>query len=270
MADTRRLVRLYPIPLRYMDAESVFRKYQWIEADIYKDTDPRPESYKIRPDTIQTFDQIPTEQGNWDRRAEWVLAQGNVFRSVEDLQQAQQSAGTSLGLVRPVEILGYTSEPVPEAEQDHFRRRLDALRHEGDLFDLDPSTSVRPLSPPDFRFRIRFRCDDPNCTSPHEFGVLDWEVDALYARLRSKGRGKAEARQEVQDHLCKLLDPAKKDTHFFLGNMLSHQHNFTIVGLWYPKKGAVVAASSPRHRAARSVRPKAPQEGPSLFDSITD
>ena len=27
-----------------------------------------------------------------------------------------------------------------------------------------------------------------------------------------------------------------KDTHLFLGNIFSHQHIFTIVGLWFPKK----------------------------------
>lgn len=27
-----------------------------------------------------------------------------------------------------------------------------------------------------------------------------------------------------------------KDTHFFLGNIASHPHVFTVVGLWYPKR----------------------------------
>ena len=36
LADTRRLIRLYPIPLRYLEDDKVFRKYQWIEADIVK------------------------------------------------------------------------------------------------------------------------------------------------------------------------------------------------------------------------------------------
>jgi hypothetical protein len=76
-ADTKRLVRLYPIPLRYMDDEKIFKKYQWIKAYVTKSTsDPRPESYKIRADDIQVFDTIPTKSGNWNARAEWVNAAG--------------------------------------------------------------------------------------------------------------------------------------------------------------------------------------------------
>ena len=33
---------------------------------------------------------------------------------------------------------------------------------------------------------MKFRCDDPACTKDHLFGVFDWEVDALYNRLRQK------------------------------------------------------------------------------------
>ena len=37
-------IRLYPIPFRYLDDENKFKKYQWITADIRKDThDTRPE-----------------------------------------------------------------------------------------------------------------------------------------------------------------------------------------------------------------------------------
>jgi hypothetical protein len=271
LEETRRLIRLYPIPLRYMDADSVFRKYQWIEADIYpSDTDQRPESYKIRPDTIVPGEVIPTKSGNWSERTRWVMNPGNVFRSVEALQEAQRRDRTSLGLVKPAGILGYTYETVPEAEKGHFRRLVDALRSKGDLFDDDPAASVRPLSPPDFRFKIRFRCDDPACGAGHEFSVLDWEIDALYFRLRSRRGSPEQARDEVLRWLEKLLDPGKKDTHFFLGNISSHPQNFTIVGLWYPKQERPADAVRPprKGRASASRRRAASPPERTLFDPM--
>src|SRR6185369_8975015 len=70
-ADTRRLVRLYPVPLRYMDDERVFRKYQWIEAYVRRaPEDARPESFKVRADGITVLEELPSVAGNWDARAD--------------------------------------------------------------------------------------------------------------------------------------------------------------------------------------------------------
>ena len=36
LADTKTLVRLYPIRFRYLEGKQRFRKYQWIRANINK------------------------------------------------------------------------------------------------------------------------------------------------------------------------------------------------------------------------------------------
>ena len=38
LADTKTLVRLYPIRFRYFEGKQQFKKYQWIKADINKAT----------------------------------------------------------------------------------------------------------------------------------------------------------------------------------------------------------------------------------------
>src|SRR5262245_45189686 len=66
--DTKGFVRLYPIPLRYLDDERAFKKYQWIVASVTKATDdPRPESYKINCENIEVGETIPTDDGDWGR-----------------------------------------------------------------------------------------------------------------------------------------------------------------------------------------------------------
>jgi len=60
LADTKTLVRLYPIRFRYLEGTQQFRKYQWIKADIDKATaDHRPVSYNIDPNSIVPGDIIP-------------------------------------------------------------------------------------------------------------------------------------------------------------------------------------------------------------------
>lgn len=54
------LIRLYPIPFRYLAPESSFKKYQWITARICKaDDDTRRESHKILPESIVTDGEVP-------------------------------------------------------------------------------------------------------------------------------------------------------------------------------------------------------------------
>jgi hypothetical protein len=240
LEDTRRLIRLYPIPLRFLEDDKTFKKYQWIEAHITKSTrDSRRESYKIRLDTIEPKEIITTD-GNWERRAEWVLAPGNVHCSVESFQEARERDGTSIGLIKPREYIDFHAEAFPQAEKDAFWRKYRAIQQQPDLpFEPDPEEEVRPLPPPDFRFKIKFRCNDSSCAHVHDFTVFDWEVDALYNTCRRRGDTPETARDKV---IAKLRDDVcahDKDTHFFLGNIALHPHIFTIVGLWYPKRSEV-------------------------------
>jgi len=106
-------VRLYPIPLRYLDDRRYFRKYQWIEADVRRaDEDPRPESYRIRVDDIRVGDQIGTERGTWRQRATWILVPENLFDSVESLQARQAEDNTSLGLCNQLKSSNRTRSPL--------------------------------------------------------------------------------------------------------------------------------------------------------------
>lgn len=236
--DTRRLVRLYPIPLRFLDDEQVFRKYQWIEAEVARNlSDPRPESHKIRYESIETGERIETEDATWKTRAEWVMQPDNLFQSVEALQEQQKQDSTSLGLVQPAQVTGITSHRIPEQEKAEFMDRYREAVRQMDL-PLDPETGreIRPLRAADYRFKVHFRCDDPRCQNDHKFSVLDWEIDALYFRLRTQQeRPPHLAAQGVVEKLQEYCGP-QKDTYFFLGNIASHPRNFTVVGLWYPKK----------------------------------
>lgn len=236
-ADTRRLVRLYPIPLRYMDDERVFKKYQWIEAYVAQATsDPRPESYKIRADDIKVLETIPTQKGTWQERGNWVLRPENIFQSIEQLQERQRADHTSLGLVKPRNITKIESVVVGATEMARFMEKYEEATRQMDL-PLDPETGrkIKPLQPSEYRFRVSFRCDDQGCGG-HAFSVLDWEVDALYFRMRhEKKLSSMAAAEKVVDKL-QAMCAGDKVVYFFVGNISTHPQVFTIVGLWSSKK----------------------------------
>lgn len=236
--DTKELVRIYPIPLRYMNDEKVFKKYQWIEAFVTKSSsDSRPESYKIRADGIEVLDSISTGDGYWEERAKWIMHPENIYQSVESLQTQWQQDGTSLGIIKPGRILNVYKRTINQDEKNDFYERYDNAVAQWDLPIVDPLTNreIKPLSPADFRFKVKFICNDPNCHIEHNFTILDWEVDALYFNLKQRGDSPETASEKVLDKIRNDVFSDEKDYYLFLGNIFNHPDKFTIVGLWYPK-----------------------------------
>src|SRR5262245_30980154 len=128
LADTGKLIRLYPIPLRYLDDEKVFRKYQWIEAEVRPAIgDARPESYNVRASTISVGDAIPTKKGDWSERATWVLQPEFMFESVSALIDERERTGRSLGIVKPDEVLEFVVDPLPADDIQGWWKKHEAI-----------------------------------------------------------------------------------------------------------------------------------------------
>jgi hypothetical protein len=228
--DTGKLLRIYPVTLRHL--EQRFRHYHWIEADVARNTsDVRPESYRIKQDTIVVKESIPTD-GGWIGRREWVLRPGNVFKSLAALLDAQAADGTSLGLIKPGRILGVRARKRTDEERAEWIHQRDKALAIKDLF-VDVDAKTRDLVLPGVEYRMRFLCADIACTTEHDMSVLDWGVYAL-SRKQYRLRGRQQAEHDVIAQLERSLDMTKRDAYLFLGNSLAHPRAFMIVGLFYP------------------------------------
>src|SRR5689334_20545731 len=87
LEDSFEMVRLYPVPMRYLDSDQRFKKFQWIRAEVAKDTsDPRPESYKIKPTSIK-LDELVTDPSVRRRCLE---SSPHMVESLEALKIRQQ------------------------------------------------------------------------------------------------------------------------------------------------------------------------------------
>jgi hypothetical protein len=225
LRETGKLIRLYPIPFRYLLGKHQFKKYQWVQAKIMKnEKDGRPESYRIEKDSIHPLEMVDTK-GAWSVRKKLILSPNNLFGSLEDLQHSQLAQGTSLGIIRPREIREFRVKKKTESEiakeEQKKRKILSQPSFWVDKKDLE-------LIP--YRFLVPFNCNDPKCAG-HEISILDWEFGELYRKVSGSDDWVEKMRQKVAQ-ICS----GKKDVYFFMGNMASRQKTFCILGIFYPPK----------------------------------
>lgn len=237
-AETRSLVRIYPITLRYL--EQRFHHFDWIEANVEKNSsDLRPESYRIDQQSIRVVGHIGTEDG-WEERRRWVLARGNEADSVEALIEEQRANGRSLAVVRPREIIDIRVEHKSEADRLEWEGHRAAALAKRDLF-VDAEEATRDLVYMPVQYRIFWRCFGQACKT-HNMSMLDWGTYALsrrsYATAAPLGaeHRKAAAEDAVIKKLREYLQGPNHEPFLYLGNTKAHPTSFMIVGLFYPRR----------------------------------
>lgn len=83
-------IRLYPIPLRYLDGSKQYGLYDWIEVPVEKSAaDPRPESFKVKPDAI-------TVVGHLDPTDHWRMRRDVIFRASGSGNTSLASSGSGI------------------------------------------------------------------------------------------------------------------------------------------------------------------------------
>lgn len=229
IADTKRLVRLYPIRFRYLEGDQQFSKYQWIKADIRKAlSDPRPESHHISPDSIELGDIMPVGK-NWDERYSWIINDHNVFSSVEALRDAQKTDGTSLGIVKPEKVERVIIQPRDNKEVEQAIAKKDSIVKQLDLFETKKDLYILPV-----RSMIEFRCNNPKC-GRHKMSILDWEFGQLYRKVVKNKDWQAKIEAKIMGEIFGKT----RDTYVILGNMAAHPQTFCVLGFfWSPKTGS--------------------------------
>jgi hypothetical protein len=165
-------MRLFPVPYRFLVDDQRFNKYQWIDVDVQRAKhDPRPESYKLNPDTIQIRDSVPTS-GAWRERRR--ILRPLMRPSMCAIQRELDEHGSpTLGIFKPALIKRLIIEPADNP--DWTPKELSYLRRE-DMFRASPTTQLEKIP---YEFRYEFRCSDPRCLG-HTMMCTDWEMGEAY------------------------------------------------------------------------------------------
>ena len=218
-------IRLYPVDFRYRPYWQWYKKYQWIEVEIEKNTDdPRFESYRPNLETIKLLGKPLDTKNKWAARKKYVLAQG--AKSMEDLWNLKESKNVSLGIVRPKTVHDFIIE---EDEADWNAERK-ALFKQINLF----GPQQKPLRKIPFKFSYKFSCDDPRCQG-HKMMIEDWEIGQLYISMKDKFGDPETAVQKVKQQFLEKMCAPEIDTHFFVGTVAQYR-TWIVLGVFWPKK----------------------------------
>jgi hypothetical protein len=227
LEPTMEMVRLYPIRFRYLDDSSKFSDWQQIEAEIRKDpSDPRPESYNVRDDTIRLIGSIPANEP--DRRCRILESSPHFMRSVEHLLARNKESSVSLGTIRPREIVGYSVRPREEIEREEWELKETEILAQKTLIGPEP----KRIDFPEAKFFVKWRCDDIACNTTHEMSLHDWGIHQLYRKLE----GDPEGQTKLLDAMRKRLDQSKRDIYLYLGNFRGTMFNFGLMALYSAAK----------------------------------
>jgi hypothetical protein len=231
LREGRRWIRLYPIAFRYLEKEQQFRKYQWVEAHITRDTrDPRPESYKLTGN-IKPLGFLDT-QDEWELRKRHVLSK--VYHNLETLidEARDTKIFTSLAVFKPHRILDFSMrrDTSTNAARDRKQKML--------AKQLPEEKARHLVHTVPYKFYYTF---EDQLGKRSTLQILDWEIYQLCRKLIHKYGTR---KRSIYPHLRKkYLDQfiATRDLFFFLGtNKYWHirrsNNPFMIVGIFYPPK----------------------------------
>jgi hypothetical protein len=222
ITDDGQWIRLYPVPYRRMAAKKRFAKYQWIDLNVTKASDPRPESYTPDIDSIEVAGRVPT-RNNWEERKRIVLPHSaHCLCCLERTRQADGSP--TLGLFRPLAIKRLIIEP----DDAQWSPEQTARLRQSSFFDEAPRRELEKIP---YKFKYEFLCDDQACLG-HSISCTDWEMGESYRKWHRDYREEWEGkfRQRYEREMIEL-----NETYFYVGTLRGHPATWIIVGLFYPR-----------------------------------
>ena len=221
-------IRLFPLPYRFLEEDQRFRKYQWIDVETTRATnDPRPESHKLKADSIVIGSTISPADGWRERRKLFHHLMGPTFCGLQ--KQRDEQLWPTLGIIKPRKITRLIIEQTSSTWNNKELAALSQL----DLFFTAPKTQLEKLP---VIFKYEFVCEDAACPG-HACTCTDWELGQSYRKWKRQYGDQWEDAFRLR-YETEMRD--KFDTHFFVGNLHQYPNAWIVVGLFYPPKPAPV------------------------------
>ncbi len=221
-------VRMYPVPFRRLDQEEQYKKFDWLECRLIRNTtDPRPETF--RPADVaelRRVDHVGTAD-EWRERRTLLLQTAKVYTRLDELIAGAKANTVSLAVFKPSRILEFVwEEEEREWDPDRVRQMRERYSQLQLFEDNDWRETFKVIAKLPYSFSYKFE-DAAGRVS--ELQVLDWEAGALYWNcLRSCDGDEQRALGKVrQKYLEEFL---QKDLHFFLGT--TQQFHFIAPNPW--------------------------------------
>jgi hypothetical protein len=221
VTEEGKLLRLYPISVRYLEENEKYRLWTWASFDIQKNPeDKRKESYRVRDRSIVVHSQIES----WSERFHFL--EKAVTKDRETLDGLYRRDWTSLGVVQ-IELVGFDAR----IQQKNWEIDKPYIKQ----FHL--YTELKPLEQLPIEMRLKYRCkNNPQCKT-HISSLIGWEYMEAFRNFRGRyGTGVA-AFGHIKDALeRRFSDPSREayalvGTHFKYGTWMVAQLYFFEKGL---------------------------------------
>lgn len=236
-------IRIYPVPFRLLEYKKRYKKYQWMDVEIIKNTsDPRPESYYISDiNSLQLGDEIGTRNG-WQERKDLILGKVKIYEEIDALiEKANTKNELSLAMFKPNKIDAFTFVEEKEKEwPEDIIKKIIYNTQQSDLFSTEEERQIKDT----FRlvkklpYKFSYRLSDSKGKNSTLL-VEDWELGQLFWNClkKSGGDGKEAAIKVQQKYYDEFLS---KDIYFYLGTTRQFhgwaKNPFVITGVFYPPK----------------------------------
>lgn len=220
-------VRLFPFHVRQMPTDIRVHKWDVVRLKARPTSkDSRPESLAPDMDSLKIVRHLDTKH-NWQSRRGVVDPHRGM--TMQELEQAREDEGKSLGVVEPGEVLDIEVKGRSKSDLEEANHKAKESTLQGGLFSLDEK---EPLEPIPFDFHLVFR--SPGESEPRRLKIIDWEINQAFRRNRRDGYERPEER--VREHWLNVVFGPKNDPALFVGNQKRFPEQWLLLGIFWPQR----------------------------------
>lgn len=231
-------VRVYPLPFRKLDYENRYKKFQWMELELIKNTDdPRPESYKVvNIETVKLVGEpIGTAQG-WLQRKEIVFGSNKIYNDLADLIKKANENELSIAVFKATVIHDLIVERVDREWNAESMALLEAKAKQMSLFQSEDELKREFMVVNKLPYKFSYKFTDSK-GKQSKLMIEDWEIGMLYWNCLKQVDGDEQAALDMVRK--KYMDEfTQKDLYLFLGTTRQYhgwaKNPFVIIGVFYP------------------------------------
>jgi hypothetical protein len=201
ITEEGQVLRLYPIPLRYLEREARYKLWTWARFEVQKNpSDKRKESYRVRENSIR----VEAEIEDWSER--FSLLQKAIVRDRETLDELYHKDWTSIGVIE-IELIDFRMQ----AQKKNWDKDKPYIKQ----FHL--YTEVKPLEQLPVEMRLKFKCrNNPDCKT-HESALIGWQYMEAFRNFARKYGSGQKAFDAIHSKLRTLFADEQRRAFALLG-----------------------------------------------------
>lgn len=233
-------IRIYPLPFRSLKSKQQYKKWQWIELDLVKNSsDIRPESHKVvNVASMKIIETLDTKK-NWYKRKQ-IINKAVIYDNLSVLiDKANTENSLSLATFKPAKIVDFV---IKEVDRDWDSRKLRNLKEKSkqlSLFQTEAEVKREFALVDKLPYKFSYKFLDVS-GKQSTLMIEDWEIGALYWNCLKNCAGDEE--KAIQQVRAKYFDKFTQecDVLLFLGTTKEFHgratNPFIIIGVFYPAK----------------------------------